>query len=830
MSADPPGLADLLQHRAFLERFARSLARDASVAEDVVQETWLVALERPPRHHGNPRAWLQRVARNVFLQRQRSRTIAPPLESLSSEPEEDPGAAREREAISHALGTELLALPEPYRRVLILHFYEDKTPAEIARDTGRPVNTVSSQIRRGLKLMEERLDRADPGGREHWLRALLCLLPRSAPGGSGPGGNAPASAPLVRSTVGARAMAWLGVVAAAVALFVLVLSLRIPARAAGAEPDGSEVARSVVTPNPLAPLDAREPDGTDAAAARLPVPLAPQRDAASAANVVARLQVEVVATDGSPVEGANVQTSRDALTPGASTKMNIFDGVNFTAANGRVEVPLTAENRVRFGMDGVEMLGVVVQAVGFMTSDAHCMPFPVGDTASITIRLERSSVSIRGKVTDAEGRPLQGAWVEIGRSRQNRIDLANGRFLLKSAIMKPTDAGGRYEHLGVPSGTNEVWVECAGFVAHLGTLTLSDPSETVYDVVLDRGATVTGRVNTADGLAAPGARVWVEAHPKGPKPVIQQTLSGSDGTYELQGVPQGATWLIAEHATLTGHAATLFATLVTGERRTWNPVLREQPPLLLRILRDDGSPIAGALISLQAKQERGAWQRFLAAGPDGRLRVDAVPASEVTASVFLSPADLDNGVPPCFSEPGLRCGPDEKALIVPRESTGRGGLRGLLLDYDGKPFANAVLQLRRPEDQYFYPTPAAPATGAFLNDRLTTQSYELIAWAEGFGTMRIEEFEVLAGEVFDLGEIRLPRPIPWSATWPHPEAVDGDAYELIKVDGTGKLEKSWMIASGAGPPPPSFALFPGRYDWLVYREGKLLREDVVDVR
>ena len=55
MSSDPPPLSELLQHRAFLERFARRLARDASVADDVVQETWLEALERPQ----TTRCWVQ---------------------------------------------------------------------------------------------------------------------------------------------------------------------------------------------------------------------------------------------------------------------------------------------------------------------------------------------------------------------------------------------------------------------------------------------------------------------------------------------------------------------------------------------------------------------------------------------------------------------------------------------------------------------------------------------------------------------------------------------------------------------------------------------------
>ena len=168
--SDSPQLSDLLKHRAFLERFARRLAQDDSVADDVVQETWLVALERPPRHRENLRAWLRRVARNVFLRRQRPPSVASAVEDVAADGTESPDAALEQKSIARLLGAELLALPEPYRAVLIQRYYEDKVPSVIAHELGRSVNTVNSQLARGLKLMQERLDRASPGGRSQWVR------------------------------------------------------------------------------------------------------------------------------------------------------------------------------------------------------------------------------------------------------------------------------------------------------------------------------------------------------------------------------------------------------------------------------------------------------------------------------------------------------------------------------------------------------------------------------------------------------------------------------------------------------------------------------------
>ena len=61
------------QYSTLLNRVARSLTRDASEAEDVVQETFLRAL----RHHNklaelrDTRTWLMRITWNLALDRKR---------------------------------------------------------------------------------------------------------------------------------------------------------------------------------------------------------------------------------------------------------------------------------------------------------------------------------------------------------------------------------------------------------------------------------------------------------------------------------------------------------------------------------------------------------------------------------------------------------------------------------------------------------------------------------------------------------------------------------------------------------------------------------------
>ena len=53
----------LLKHESFLRNLAYSLLRDEQQSEDVVQATWLAAMEQRSKSVSNPRAWLASVAR-----------------------------------------------------------------------------------------------------------------------------------------------------------------------------------------------------------------------------------------------------------------------------------------------------------------------------------------------------------------------------------------------------------------------------------------------------------------------------------------------------------------------------------------------------------------------------------------------------------------------------------------------------------------------------------------------------------------------------------------------------------------------------------------------
>lgn len=173
----------LLEHAAFLRGLARSLLYDRGQAEDVVQETFLVALEREPCHHSRLRAWLAGIARNIALKSLRAERRRTARERLANRPDRitPPDGIASRLEMQRRLVDAVEALREPYRSTIVHRFFDDRTTAEIARLSGVPKKTVETRLRRALQHLRARLDADFGGQRRSWTMALLPLVHLSVP-------------------------------------------------------------------------------------------------------------------------------------------------------------------------------------------------------------------------------------------------------------------------------------------------------------------------------------------------------------------------------------------------------------------------------------------------------------------------------------------------------------------------------------------------------------------------------------------------------------------------------------------------------------------------
>ncbi len=163
---------EALPHLEALHAYALHLCRDASDADDLVQETYIKALSNFASYQTgtNCRAWLFRILTNTFFNLRRSRkrhnpidSEMPELELAMAESAQDRGIYRPIDmqlldgVVSKHVTDALDALPPEFRTVLLLADLHDFSYKEIAEVVDCPVGTVMSRLFRARKAMQKRL-------------------------------------------------------------------------------------------------------------------------------------------------------------------------------------------------------------------------------------------------------------------------------------------------------------------------------------------------------------------------------------------------------------------------------------------------------------------------------------------------------------------------------------------------------------------------------------------------------------------------------------------------------------------------------------------------
>ena len=164
LAGDMRALEKLMRrHNRTLYRTARAILRDASEAEDAVQEAWLKAYRSLAMFRGGSKlsTWLVRIAANEALMRRR-RSIAAPAAAPIDEEEivcDAPGPESEaqRAQARRALETRIDALPDDFRAVFVLRALEELNVAETAAALGIPEATVRTRFFRARGLLRESL-------------------------------------------------------------------------------------------------------------------------------------------------------------------------------------------------------------------------------------------------------------------------------------------------------------------------------------------------------------------------------------------------------------------------------------------------------------------------------------------------------------------------------------------------------------------------------------------------------------------------------------------------------------------------------------------------
>jgi RNA polymerase sigma factor (sigma-70 family) len=158
----------ILPHLNAAYNLAHWLMRDATQAEDVVQDAVLRALSYFNSYKGgDARAWLLRIVRNsayaVLATRRRGGMISlddsgltadgEPIAMEIADPADDPEMTLSRSEGFARLDQVLAALPAELRECLVLHELEELSYKDIAHITGVPIGTVMSRLWRARQAL-----------------------------------------------------------------------------------------------------------------------------------------------------------------------------------------------------------------------------------------------------------------------------------------------------------------------------------------------------------------------------------------------------------------------------------------------------------------------------------------------------------------------------------------------------------------------------------------------------------------------------------------------------------------------------------------------------
>jgi RNA polymerase sigma factor (sigma-70 family) len=181
-------------------------------------------------------AWARRLARSLISDDALADDIAQDVQPAVGGPPGAAAEAGERREGHKVLVEAVRALAEPYRRMILLRYFEGLSLSEIgSRDKFAP-ETVGGRLKVAVEILREVLDRRC-GGRVPWVAALTEFSRPAAPLAPGTGGVASGSIPIPIPIASKRPLgrgAPMIVVGAAVAVLAIgaVLFARAPARRA----------------------------------------------------------------------------------------------------------------------------------------------------------------------------------------------------------------------------------------------------------------------------------------------------------------------------------------------------------------------------------------------------------------------------------------------------------------------------------------------------------------------------------------------------------------------------------------------------------------------
>jgi RNA polymerase sigma-70 factor (ECF subfamily) len=649
-------IEEMLEHSDWVHRLARQLLGNRESAEDVVQDAWLAALDRPPRIRSSLGGWLRSAIRHAAIRRDRSEAIRRRHETAAARTESAPAAA---ELVARAQGQRVVAslvldLPEPYRSTLLLRYFEGRSFAEIARDSGTPESTVRVHHLRALKELRERLLAREKGDPDAWRAVSALLSAAGVPTKSATLGAAGAIIMTVKTKAGLIA---LGCLLLAGGTWWKLQERGTPAAGIGTSPPGAPAppapssadrALSVETRILPRPLQAAAPSE------RAPTPAA-SRQTPPPDPGMGRLEVPILEADGRP---ARSRLFDFVFTTGVKTEKELADedvwisGTLGSQTSGIQRFKYTALEG-RLGEDDVAVVDVPADAPGHLrlreapAGQKHAflagpikwiavLPFAAMSSGEVKrldpVRLTGVPLLVAGRIETDDGQAVRGAVIQV-----RPASVGPGDIALNTAIQ---GLGGR----SGPDGTYRVesvltpkeWLAFAYVEGTLASAVVPFEKGRTDLVIRVRGmGAIKGRARTAPNLPDSEPQLTLEPEdvelPLGaftgrwsPRTYLQVKKTGD---FSRDGIPAGTYQLVAKIGiarVLTIEHVIIRPGQTNEDPRFADLVLGDQLRLaVIRVVDADGRPVPHATVYWAPSDQTGSVRggNTSTTGPSGETRL-----------------------------------------------------------------------------------------------------------------------------------------------------------------------------------------------------------------
>lgn len=809
-TGDPRHLGRVFDRTAKeLLRVATYLTRDRHRAEDVVQATFLIAIEKAASYDRTRPVlpWLMAILANEARQLHRRECRALPLAAgvvVASTPDAVPDEVATAE-LARICDQALEALPEPYRRVLILHLRHGLAGHEIAATMTLPGSTVRNQLARGIELLRRKL----PAG----IAGAVVLGTATGRGLAAVRLEVLARVPASTAASAAVGIVGVGITGGMFAMKYFALALTVLAfvgfgawRYGWPGPEAPTVVPASSANGQMATRLAAEPNAPLDEAARQPVLAGDPVVSPTSGSLSA-----VVAIERARTMLADAACSLWCLGPDGRQRLV---GEGRTATDGTIGFPSVTPGAYRFVVDAAEHQENVSIEPG-VTTRLRCEVAPGHRCV--------------GTVVDRDGRPVAGAevrracdWFSIVLARS----AADGRFAIDNLrgtlelwavssgrqpskrlvldVQKDTagvrlvlgDAGERLsgrvvEERGEAAADVRVYIgfdrrigstEIAEFERHdlrtdaagafaidwarpgrivvaavpndgdlarasFRELVLADGAAGVVQLQFGDGAVVTGVVRDEDGKVIPGASLDASSNYRGLEPFDRRFASvGDDGTYSLGGLMAGKQWLSAQRANGAGVTVDASFELQIRQQLVWNPVLGKGAPIVLRVVGPDGAPLTHRSLSIAVG---GSIKHYGGTDAEGRHRFEHLSPVEHQLKVY----GADYGV--VLAERNVVPGPEELLIRLDAAQVPSARLSGRIVDAKGRPVVDA--QVSMDANSGFSQRQRVDREGRFRTELLPPGQYGIHAHARSRGLGQAFGGATLsAKQEHDLGDLVLP--------------------------------------------------------------------------